>query len=99
MGEKIGKLLENVEETDESTEWYCVVGKIQDRFKEKFKGWWGGDCLKYPKQSTCTLEYGINVPARLLIFKLFSKRHALISYSIFIDINIFDQELPKNYAF
>ena len=55
VGEKIGKLLENVEETDESIEWYCVVGKIQDRFKEKFKGWWGGDCLKYPKQSTCII--------------------------------------------
>ena len=55
VGEKIGKLLENIEETDESQEWYFVICKIQDRFKEKFKGWWGGDCLKYPKQYTCII--------------------------------------------
>ena len=42
-----------------------------------------------------TLEYGINLPAHLLIFMLFSKQHALISYSILVHINIFDQRVLK----
>ena len=36
-----------------------------------------------------TLEYEINVPARLLISDIFSHRYALISDGTFIDIGIF----------
>ena len=42
-----------------------------------------------------TLECGINMPARLLIFKLFSQQHALILHSVFIHSNIFDQKYQK----
>ena len=42
-----------------------------------------------------TLECGINMPARLLIFKLFSRQHALILHSVFIHSNIFDQKYQK----
>ena len=35
------------------------------------------------------------MPARLLIFKLFSRQHALILHSVFIDSNIFDQTYQK----
>ena len=42
-----------------------------------------------------TLECGINMPARLLILKLFSQQHALILHSVFIHSNIFDQKYQK----
>ena len=42
-----------------------------------------------------TLEWGINMPAHLLIFKLFSRQHALILHSVFIHSNIFDQKYQK----
>ena len=35
------------------------------------------------------------MPARLLIFKLFSRQHALILHSVFIYSNIFDQKYQK----
>ena len=35
------------------------------------------------------------MPARLLIFKLFSRQHALILHSVFIHSNIFDQKYQK----
>ena len=35
------------------------------------------------------------MPARLLIFKLFSQQHALILHSVFIHSNIFDQKYQK----
>ena len=35
------------------------------------------------------------MPACLLIFKLFSRRHALILHSVFIHSNIFDQKYQK----
>ena len=41
------------------------------------------------------LEFGINMPARLLILKLFSRQHALILHSVFIHSNIFDQKYQK----
>ena len=42
-----------------------------------------------------TLECGINMPACLLISKLFSKQHAFILHSVFIHSNIFDQKYQK----
>ena len=45
--------------------------------------------------SRLTLECGISMPARLLIFKLFSRQHALISHSVCIHSNIFDQKYWK----
>ena len=45
--------------------------------------------------SIITLEWRINMPACLLIFKLFSRQHALILHSVFIHSNIFDQKYQK----
>ena len=61
------------------------------------QGWQFRKC--YFSHSVClwtagvliTLECGINMPARLLILKLFSRQRALILHSVFIHINIFDQ--------
>ena len=52
-------------------------------------------CTTIPHFRVATLECGINMPARLLIFKVFSQQHALILHSVFIHSNIFDQKYQK----
>ena len=42
-----------------------------------------------------TLECRINMSARLLIFELFSRQHALTLHSVFIHSNIFDQKYQR----
>ena len=36
-GDMIEKILNDVEETDKNVEWYSIVEKIQERFRERFK--------------------------------------------------------------
>ena len=39
IGKSLENILENVDESEKKEEWFYVIQIIQDRFKEKFKGW------------------------------------------------------------
>ena len=52
-------------------------------FVYNFMVWKDKYLNKYGTTKMCALECGINVPARLLIFKFFSRGHALISHCFF----------------
>ena len=57
LGKKLENILEDVEEIDRSQDWYPIVEKIQERFKDRFKGWWMDGYPKYTKQNTCIICY------------------------------------------
>ena len=40
LKKRISKLLDDLQETAKRQEWYSVVEKIQERFKDIYKGWW-----------------------------------------------------------
>ena len=51
----MNKILDEVEEKDKTQEWYQIVEKIQDRFKDRFKGWWIHNYHKYARQNNCII--------------------------------------------
>ena len=55
IGKKIEKLLDELQETDQSKDWYCIVEKVQDRFKERYKGWWMEGSTKFEKLKSCII--------------------------------------------
>ena len=55
LGKKMEKILNDIEQTDKNRDWYLIVEKIQERFKERFKGWWVQNYEKYTKQYTCII--------------------------------------------
>ena len=55
LGDKIEKILNGVEESDKNEEWYSIVEKIQERFRERYKGWWVENYHKFIKQTSCII--------------------------------------------
>ena len=66
LGEEIEKILEDVGENDKNKEWYAIVEKIKERFKERFKGWWVENYHKFTKQTSCIICH--KVPNCLTLF-------------------------------
>ena len=58
-GDKIEKILNDVEETDKNVEWYSIVEKIQERFRERFKGCWVENHHKFNKQTSCIIFHKV----------------------------------------
>ena len=55
LGKKMEKILVDTEQVDKDQDWYSIVEKIQERFNERFKGWWVEDYEKHTKQTTCII--------------------------------------------
>ena len=49
------KLLDDLQENDQSQEWYSIVQNIQKRFKDRYKIWHISDGTKYVKINTCII--------------------------------------------
>ena len=59
LGDKIEKILNDVEETDKNVEWYSIVEKIQERFRERFKGCQVENHHKFNKQTSCIIFHKV----------------------------------------
>jgi len=46
--------LDDVDESEVSKDWYLMVQQIQERFIEKFPGWWEKG-LKYKTRKSCII--------------------------------------------
>ena len=55
IGRKIEKVLEDVEENGKNQEWYLIMERIQERFKDRFKGWTIKEFHKYSRQNSCII--------------------------------------------
>ena len=53
IGKRLENILDTVNESEKKEEWFYVVQIIQDRFKEKFKGWW--EKQEYTARRTCII--------------------------------------------
>ena len=68
LGEKIEKILNEAEESDKDQEWFLIVENIQERFKERFKGWWEDygkfmrlkKCIICNKEPNCLNQYNLS---------------------------------------
>ena len=52
---RISKLLDDLQETGKGQEWYSVVEKIQERYKDIYKGWWMDNYSKFIRINTCII--------------------------------------------
>ena len=55
LKKRISKLLDDLQETAKRQEWYSVVEKIQERFKDIYKGWWMDNYSKFIRINTCII--------------------------------------------
>ena len=55
IGKKIEKVLEDIEENGKNQEWFSTMERIQERFKDRYKGWWIQHFDRYEKQKTCII--------------------------------------------
>ena len=53
VGKRLGKILENTSDSEKTEDWFYMVEIIQDRFKEKFKGWWENP--EYTTRKSCII--------------------------------------------
>ena len=51
---ELKKILDDVDESEISKDWYLMVQKIQERFIEKFPGWWEKE-LRYKTRKNCII--------------------------------------------
>ena len=81
LGEEIEKILDDVEETDKNKEWYAIVEKIQERFKERFKGWWVENYHKFTKQTSCIICH--KVPNCLNEYNLSKEETKVVMFTVY----------------
>ena len=81
LGEEIEKILDVVEETDKNKEWYAIVEKIQERFKERFKGWWVQNYHKFTKQTSCIICH--KVPNCLNEYNLSKEETKVVMFTVY----------------
>ena len=55
LGKKMEKLLIGLQDTDKNKDWYLTAEKIQERFKDRFKGSRDPGYPKYTKIDTCII--------------------------------------------
>ena len=55
LRKKMKGILDDTEQSDIEHDWYSIVEKIQERFKERFKGWWVRDYEKFTRQASCII--------------------------------------------
>ena len=55
LEKRISKLLDDLQEIGKGQEWYSTVEKIQERFKDIYKGWWMDNYSKFRRINTCII--------------------------------------------
>ena len=55
LKKRMSKFLADLQETAKGQEWYSVVEKIQERFKDIYKGWWMDNYSKFIRINTCII--------------------------------------------